>query len=414
MLRSLFTAVTALSNHQTFIDVVANNIANANTPGFKAALISFEEALNTVLRGGLAPTAQRGGVNPTQLGLGVGLSGINPLLTQGTLEPTGRLTDLAIQGDGFFILSDGQGQFFTRDGSFDIDAAGFLVNPNTGLRVQGWQAVNGVVDTGRPIGDLVIPFQSTIPAIPTTRARFQGNLDAAAAAGTQVQTTLVVYDSLGVAHNISIVFTKAAAPRQWTWTVQTTDPTVVGLTQTPAAPGNTIQFTATGTYDPANPATQIQVTYNNGANLSTVALDFTALTSNAQESIVNVSEQDGVAAGSLASINITSDGQIQGVFSNGRTQVLGQIALARFVNPAGLQRLSHNLYAVSPNSGLPLVGLAGQNGFGTVASGQRELSNVNLVQEFTHLIAAQRGFQANARVITTADDLLQEVIGLKR
>src|SRR5438105_2804256 len=163
MIRSMFAAVTALRNHQTFMDVVANNIANVNTTGYKAGRLDFDDVLNQTLRGAQAPTGDHGGLNATQVGLGVGIGAVDNFQTQGDLQPTGKVTDIAIQGDGFFQVSDGQQVLYTRDGTFDVGSDGKIVN-TAGLRVQGWQAdENGIVDTGQPIGDLTIPFNRMSP-----------------------------------------------------------------------------------------------------------------------------------------------------------------------------------------------------------------------------------------------------------
>src|SRR5947209_4945013 len=164
MIRSMFAAVTALRNHQTFMDTVANNIANVNTTGFKAGRIDFQDVLNQTLKGAVAPTASHGGVNAAQVGLGVSIAGIDNFQTQGDLQPTGKVTDIAIQGDGFFNLSDGNQILYTRDGSFDVGSDGKMVSPSTGLKVQGWTADNtGAIDTGQPIGDITIPFNQMSP-----------------------------------------------------------------------------------------------------------------------------------------------------------------------------------------------------------------------------------------------------------
>src|SRR2546425_3353004 len=178
MIRSMFAAVTSLRNHQTFMDTVANNIANVNTTGFKSGRIDFQDVLNQNLRGAVAPSAMKGGMNAAQVGLGVAIGGIDNFMTQGDLQPTGKVTDIAIQGDGFFQLSDGQQILYTRDGSFDVGSDGRLVSPSTGLLVQGWKADDtGAIDTGQPVGDLNIPFNRMSPPTPSTSVSIAGNLD---------------------------------------------------------------------------------------------------------------------------------------------------------------------------------------------------------------------------------------------
>jgi flagellar hook protein FlgE len=418
MIRSMFAAVTALRNHQTFMDTVANNIANVNTTGFKAGRIDFEDVLNQTLRGAVAPTATHGGVNAAQVGLGVAIAGIDNFQTQGDLQPTGKVTDLAIQGDGFFNLSDGQSIVYTRDGSFDVGSDGKLVSPSTGLKVQGWTADNtGAIDTGQPIGDITIPFNTMSPPTQSTNITIAGNLDSRAADGTAVETVMQVFDSLGAPHNITLRFVKVPNANAWDWEATTTDASIV--TQNPLASG-TVTFDTSGQpqSDPTQPDGTMNLQFNNGAadatGTSAINIFMSSMTGFAQQSTVNVEKQDGHDAGSLTSFTIGPDGTINGIFSNGFNQPLARIALSRFTNPGGLTRVGDNAFQLSVNSGLPIIGQPGGQGFGTVDSGNLEMSNANLAQQFTDMIRAQRGFQANSRMITTSDELLQELIQLKR
>ena len=417
MIRSMFAAVQSLRNHQTFMDVVANNIANVNTTGFKAGRIDFQDVLNQTLRGAVAPSTTRGGVNPIQVGLGVGIAAIDNFQTQGDLQSTGRVTDLAIQGDGFFQLSDGQQVIYSRDGSFDVGSDGRLVSPSTGMKVQGWQADEaGVVDTGAPIGDIVIPFGRMSPPLPTTQASIAGNLDNRVAAGTAVTSVMKVYDSLGSPHNITLRFVKGQG-NTWDWDATTQDTEI--LDPNPLAAG-TITFDDAGLAqaDPSLPEGTLNLTFGNGAapasGATAVNIEMDNLTGFAQQSTVNIDNQNGHEAGALTSFTIGPDGSVQGVFSNGFNQTLGRISLARFKNPGGLTRAGSNSFQLSVNSGLPIIGAPGDTGLGTVNSGTLEMSNANLAQQFTDMIRAQRGFQANSRMITTSDEMLQELIQLKR
>jgi len=407
MLRSMFTAVSALRNHQTYMNVIGNNIANVNTTAFKAGRITFQDMLSQTLRGGSAPTDTRGGINPTQLGLGMGLGGIDLMYTQGDLQPTGRTTDLAIQGDGFFVLSDGNQRVYTRDGAFDVDSSGYLISPVTGLRVQGWQATDGTVDSSGPIGGIRIPM-SQLLSRSTTAVSPSGNLDASAAAGTTATSTLVVYDSLGVSHNITITFTKDAAANTWTWSAATSDPAV-----SLGANSGTLTFSGSGILT-GGAAGSIGLTFSNGAAAQTVAIDFASVTQLAQASAIDLSSQNGLPPGALNGFSISSDGVITGTYSNGLTQTIGQIAIAQFANPGGLSRLGGNAFSVSASSGQAVIGQPGANGRGTISSATLEMSNVDLAQQFTNMIMAQRGFQANSRVITTSDEMLQDLIQMKR
>jgi flagellar hook protein FlgE len=419
MLRSLLTAVSSLRSHQTYLDVVGNNIANVNTSGFKASRVAFQDLLSQTLRGGTAPDpAGTGGTNPMQVGMGMALRAVETIHTQGDLQPTGKDTDVAIEGEGFFVLSDGRRQLFTRDGSFNVSADGSLVNA-AGLRVQGWAAdAQGNVNTGLAIASITVP-QTTIGGTVTTEVKLNGNLNSSAATGATAQATLTAYDSLGLGHNITITFTKTATANQWTWAASTTE------TGTTVTGSGTLTFTASGASgeDPTAPlpgaptafTPNITITLTNGATSpQTVRMDMRALTQVAQASAVNVAANNGRGAGQLLSITIDSLGRLIGAYSNGQTQALAQIAVARFLNPAGLNKAGGSTYTESLASGAPITGTAGTGGRGTIASGVLEQSNVNLAEQFTRMILAERGFQANARVITTSDEVLQDLINLKR
>lgn len=411
MMRSMFSAIAALNLHQLYMDVIADNLSNINTPGFKGSRVSFQDMFSQTLRGGSAPSGSLGGVNPAQIGLGARLGGLDILFTQGSLQATGKNSDLAIQGDGFFIYQGEGTNLYSRDGSIDLSADGYLANPNTGLYILGWQADDqGVIDPTQPIGRIRIPAGIS-QARATANATFQGNLDANTAVGDSFTTTTQIYDSLGGQHTIDITFTRDALTNTWTWTASSTDPAITGITVT----GSPIAFTAEGQYDPNNPATSIQLTLNNGAvSPQTVNLDFTNMTQLANDSDVSMANQDGMAPGSLIGFNVTDRGEVIGLFSNGLNQTIGQLALANFINPAGLQRVGQNLFVPSANSGTAQVGTAGTNGRGSIAAGYMEMSNVDLAQQFTDMIVAQRGFQANSRVITTSDEMLQDLVNLKR
>jgi flagellar hook protein FlgE len=409
MLRSMFSAISGLRSHQVMMDVIGNNIANVNTVGFKAGRVNFEDILSQLIRGASAPNGGLGSINPAQVGLGVTVAGIDVLQTQGNLQSTGRLTDLAIQGDGFFVMSDGSMTFYTRDGAFDIGLDGSLLNPASGLRVQGWQAdASGNVDTTGPLTDLKIPIGRRTTALPTSKTVFQGNLDASAAVNDTVSTTITAYDSLGVRHSIKLTFTKTGA-NSWSWQAQT-DPNDSAAS---TSSSGTVTFDASGQYSAAT-GSPLSIALTNGATSPlSVDLDFSALTQFSGASQV-AGTSDGFASGTLVTFSIGSGGEITGVYSNGQTQLLGQIALATFANPGGLLRAGQNLFQVSSASGDPLVGIPGSGGHGTVTTGALEMSNVDLATQFTGMITAERGFQANGRVITTSDEMLQELVNLKR
>jgi flagellar hook protein FlgE len=411
MMRSMSLAIAALRNHQIFMDVVASNISNVNTTGYKGSRVSFQELLNQTLRGSSAPRGGLGGLNPIQIGLGMALGGVDTLFTQGSLQDTGKLTDLAIQGDGFFALDSGDGLLYTRDGNFDIGLDGSLLNLSTGMKVMGWRAdSNGNIDTSGQLTNIQIPFGQSM-ARATSQVDLRGNLDAEALAGEIATVTVGVYDSLGVLHNVDLTFTKSATSNEWTWSAAETDPDIGSIT--PA--GTTVTFDADGSYSSTNPATSLSITYTNGADSpNTVDLDLSNITQLMGLSTVDPSSQDGLPPGSLTTFNVGNTGEIVGVFSNGLNRRLGQVALAKFLNPGGLLKMGQSLFSPSANSGTAQIGLPGQDGRGQISAGYLEMSNVELAQQFTSMIVAQRGFQANSRVITASDEMLQDLVNLKR
>ena len=422
MLRSMFAAVSGLQAHQTFMDVVGNNIANVNTTGFKAGTVEFEDLLSQTMHGAGSPSAGvAGGTNPAQVGLGVRLAGIGTNFSQGASQETGRQTDFAIQGDGFFIVNQGGIRAYTRNGSFALDGLGQLVTGDGGL-LQGWQAdPNGNVNTNSSVGTLKIPVGETIAPITTSTISIGGNLPSDTATGATVNVSIDVNNSLGASVPLRMQFAKVAdSAGSINWTVTTYD----SANNVVAGPSN-VRFNTSGALTTGNIAlTQAQLNAVAGTSgtwaAGGVSMDFGAatdadrLTGSATLNSVAALSQDGSTIGSLVSFSVGQDGLISGVFSNGRTQALGQMALANFADPSGLIKDGSSLFTTSANSGLPQVGVAGIGGRGTLTGGTLEGSNVDLGQEFTNMIVAQRGFEANAKVITTSDELLQDLVNLKR
>jgi len=415
MMRSLFSGVSGLRNHQIRMDVIGNNIANVNTVGYKSSRVTFEEAFAQLLQGASRPPGDSGnvsgGVNPVQVGLGMNIGSIDLLFTQGNIEATGVTTDLAIQGDSFFVVSDGTTKSFTRSGNFQLDANGRLVASTNGFVVQGKLATDGVLtDT---IQDIELPFGQKSAARATTNVSLAGNLNAEAAVGDTRQTTITVYDAMGARDEMTITFTKATGT---TWTY---DVTVASGTATSGASG-TLTFDNQGRLTTPLPSTPFVFTPASGAQDVSVDIDFgtagsiTGVSQFAAPSTAVLKQQDGYTMGDLQNFSIDQTGTITGAFTNGVTLTLAQIVLADFNNPAGLLRDGNNMYQVSANSGSPVLGFAGEGSQSVITSGALEMSNVDLAQEFTSMITAQRGFQSNARVITTADEMLQELVSLKR
>ncbi len=408
MLRSMFTAITSLNLHQNYLDVIADNLANATTTGFKASRVVFQDQFSQIMSYGSAPSAAQGGINPTQIGLGVKLGYISPMFTQGMLQSTGRNTDLAIQGDGFFIYDQGMDRRYSREGSLEIDANGFLVNNSTGLRIQGWQAPDdgSAIDLNQPIGEIFIPLNDTL-ALATKNAVMGGNFDSETALNGKIEATVAVYDSLGNATTVPITFTRTtnnAASTVWSWTA--------------GAPANggsgTITFD-TGGQCTASTGTNITIPGANGAAQTSFTMDVSKLTMLANDSSISMTSQDGLAAGTVSDVYATPNtGEIYVVYSNGLKKEIGQIAVARFTNPSGMLRAGQNLFREGLNAGTAQIGTANSNGRGIIASGYLEASNVDMAQEFTNMILAQRGFQASSRIINTSDEILQELVNLKR
>lgn len=413
--RAMFTGVSGLNAHQVKLDVIANNIANVNTAGYRSSRAMFQDLLSQTIQGSRAPLESFGGTNPTQVGLGVRLGSIDSSFTQGPFTTTGISTDLAIQDGGFFILRDVEGGLsYTRDGSFAINANGQFIEPATGQVVQGFLAdETGTIDTLAPIQDLEIPIGGTSIVRATTQADFQGNLESELDPGTAITRTVRVYDSLGASRDIDLTITKSANPNEWDWEVSTTDPAVLSVVGS-----GTITFDSDGrvsaggtgnitvNFDPANSSAP--------ADPFDFVFDFTEVSQLSAESDFTLVNQDGFPRGVLESFEVAQNGVINGVFTNGLVRPLGQVALATFSNNGGLERIGDNQFRQGPASGEPQIGVPDTGGRGTITGGTLENSNVDLGAEFSNLILTQRGFQANARTITAADTLLQETVNLIR
>jgi flagellar hook protein FlgE len=414
MLRSMFTAVSALNVHQTYLDVIADNLANSNTPGYKASRVIFQDQIAQLLNPESAPSATLGGKNATQVGMGTQIGSTLTLFTQGTLQGTGRNQDVSIQGDGFLIYKKQDGQVYSREGSLTLDASGNLVNSSTGMRVQGWMAPadpTQPINTNAPVGDIQALLDRTT-ARATTANTISGNLNPSDGVN-KASVTYNVYDSLGTAQQVQVDFTRDLVNTSvWNWSISKP----AGIVTT-----GKIGFDANGQLDPAIAGTAATGTVilpaQGGAAATTLKIDFSNVTmlSTPGPSDVALTFQDGVQAGQVSDVSIeNTTGKIFLQFSNGLREPLGQLALARFNNSTGLLRQGNTTFGASENSGTPNIGAAATGGRGTIASGYLEASNVDMANEFTNMILAQRGFQAQTRVITTSDEILQELVNLKR
>jgi len=466
MMRSLFSGVSGLQNHQTRMDVIGNNIANVNTTGFKRNRVNFQDIFYQQLQGAARPTDVLGGINPKEVGLGMSVASIDTIHIQGAFQTTGVGTDLAIQGMGFFILDDRGTQLYTRAGAFALDEQGLLVNPGNGMKVQGWMAqeYDGVqfLDTSRTIEDLTIPVGSKDAARATTLVNFACNLDkrlpeipdGATALQEQEgtwQTWEKIYDSFGDVHNLRVQFARVPGVNN-SWTARVSvDPengiptnASAGFGDTPPEAGGpavfTLNFNNQGTlisaidaagnesgdsgqvvmnvaYDvqsatPGDDGNMVRQTFQ--LNLGTVGGLVNSMTQYAEKSSTKIFEQDGHNMGYMENFKIDGSGIITGIFSNGTTRVLGQVAMASFPNQGGLEKAGDNNFRRTSNSGLANIGPSGIAGKGKIIAGTLEMSNVDMADQFTDMIITQRGFQANSRTIQTADQLLQELLTLKR
>jgi flagellar hook protein FlgE len=569
MLRSMNSAISGLKNHQTMMDVISNNIANVNTTGFKSSRVTFQTLLAQTIRGSIPGAIGSGGQDSIQIGLGMAISGVDKLNTQGVLSNTSKLTDMAISGDGYFIMTDGYRKFYSRDGAFDLDSTGALISPATGLRVNGWVAETNasgqkVINSAMPpSAPLTIPLGAGVNAKASSMVSFNGNLNgsstdlvssgvvesstvasaisfattatdaltftyggktynatistaltknastiadlatavaaavnAALVAGGETDvvqvtasdsasvsaegglvfkaakslsfgsspssnlelgaalkgrastglesmtTSIVAYDTLGMAHELTVKFQKqvptatgvtpVVGSNTWKWTVANLDAgTTLKADATAGQAFGFVSFDPTGKFQSAAtstvagataPATltdltgsRVTLNFANGqAQGQQLLLDFTRMTQLQDGNTVSAVENDGHPTGTLSSFTVGSNGLITGSYSNGVQEALGQIALATFANPSGLSLVSQNLMSESANSGIPQVGVPGAGARGQINGGQLELSNVDLSVQFTDMIRAERGFQANSRIITTSDEMLQDLVNLKR
>jgi flagellar hook protein FlgE len=438
MLRSLYSGISGLHAHQQMMDITGNNIANVNTVGFKASSTQFQDTLSQMLGAAGAPQNGQGGSNPSQVGLGVTNAGMLTNWTQGSQETTGRSGDMMIQGDGFFITRSGNENLYTRAGSFSFDANGLLVSA-TGEPVQGWTAdKTGTVNAAAKPSDIRMPLGSTIAPKATSVVTLKGNLSSddipdgniptnngsgpSQAPGvtplTGYETTIPVkvYDAQGATHTAVARFHRTGSdnvtdPTSSTWDVDLIDEAGALITTSP-----TVMTMAGGrpVSDPTDPKSLL--TSQTPLDVGPYKIDVSDITAFSGITDARVFDTDGQAAGALTSLSYTVNdtGQILGVFSNGLKQLLGQVAMATFKNPNGLEKVGNSAYRSSVNSGYAQVGQPGSAGMGGVVNGALEMSNVDLAQEFTNLIIAQRGFQANSRIITTSDELLQELVSMKR
>jgi flagellar hook protein FlgE len=419
--RSLRTGVSGLRSNQTRLDVVGNNISNANTVAFKRGRAAFSEVLGQKLLG-VGRTAGGSGINPSHVGLGTSVSSIDQNWSQGSLENTGIQTDLALSGDGFFVASPKEGadssqRMLTRAGNFTFNQNGEFVTSN-GLNVQGWEFNEaGEVQTG-DLKNVQLDPNAQSAADFTSEAVVGGNLSADAEGGDMTSISTVVYDEQGTAHDVVIEFTKndgrtPADPSDDAWDYKV-DATTGGTNPFQGPGDGSITFNTDGSVDAVAEGTALSWKQGFVDGGPDVSLNMDDLTQFSGSTTATVQSQNGHSAGELAGYNINPEGVLELNFTNGEQKKIAQLAVGNVNNPNGLEQQGENFYTTTGASGDLQLGRAGRDLRTSVVAGTLEASNVDLATEFTEMIVAQRGYQAAARVVTTSDEVLQETVQLKR
>ena len=435
MVRALYSAVSGLNTHMNEMDVIGNNISNVNTTAYKAQELSFNDLLYQTTRSASAATDTKGSVSAKQVGLGSKTGSISTnISTQGSAQTTNEPFDMMISGNSFFVVNNGSGNLYTRDGTFEVDEAGDLVTRSNGYYVEGWTSGDGsTVSTTGTVGkmSLLTTANKTSAAVGTTAATISGNIDAkdsSLSSSTGKAVTLGVYGADGKEYTLKFKLTDAGDSDATTYNLS-----LNGITD---ADGNAVTTTATNSYAlQYNASTGKFVSVNGDTTGTSVALmlpaaigsmtldlssttNYAATTSGNSTISAATGTSDGKTgkgrlAGTMNGMTVSKNGMINATYTNGDTRLLGQIAVAEFANASGLEKAGNNLYSASANSGAAQLMDVTADG-GSITTGVLEASNVDLADEFTRMITAQRGFQANSRVITTTDTMLSELRQLKR
>lgn len=437
MMRSMYSGVSGLRTHQTKMDVIGNNIANVNTTAFKSQRVTFNEVFSQTLQSASSANDEtgRGGLNPMQVGLGVNVSSIDMLMTQGAAQRTDNPFDLMIDGDGFMVVGDASGQYFTRAGALRKDDDGNLIIPN-GMKVMGWQADAAgkeIIRSNVSPLRLDSPQNKTAPPAQTSKVELVGNLNIADAVdGKEIPVQIKMYDSLGNLYSMNMNASYKSDDEEWTLKP---DENADGTTTLTDQNGKSyevklnldgksnFEFDESGNLeilDPDNPPTfEFTIEGDTGdeieltgvkSKLGPITVDYSGLTQYNAKTNVDPKTVDGRSPGEMQGYDIGPDGIITAYYNNGEFKLLGQVVLANFDNPAGLEKVGDNIYRNTANSG----DFDGIGEAGIFQAGVLEMSNVDLSQEFTEMITTQRGFQANSKIISTSDEMLHELVNLKR
>ena len=459
MMRSMYSGVTGLRTHQSKMDVIGNNIANVNTLAFKRGTMRFQEVFSQTMRGASGPQGGRGGTNPQQVGLGVAIGAIDTIHTKGHMQGTDHPTDLMIDGEGFFVVSDDsnyENRYYTRAGNFTLDRDGTLVTAD-GFKVLGYR----LDENGNPtaeVGDVVISKSEIAAPTATSRIRFKGNLDSRLDEWDEHISNTIIKDSLGNSYLIDFKFVKGEMDpdKNTTWTMKVdriveqstgnytrnvdgamdeleiifnSDGEIISIGGNDVSGTNPVDFEVLlsgdflsgvefDTNKEGDPLSENYIPRGTFRNItlfnSRDAESYRYFHQYANDMDAQPYALDGNSSGKIQAYSIDQTGMVVGIFENGEKKNLAQIMLAKFDNSAGLEKIGNNFYIDTRNSGEPQYGMGASSGFGGIRGGTLEMSNVDLSMEFTEMITTQRGFQANSRIITTSDEMLQELVNIKR
>lgn len=400
--------LSGLAASSSALNVIANNLANLNTDGYKDQSLSFAGIFNQM-------QATSGNGDPIQVGNGVEIAGRSSDFSDGTLTSTGIASNMALQGDGFFVVQGNGQTAYTRSGDFTVNSNGYLSTPE-GELVMGYPATNGVVSTGSALAPISVTDAGVIPASATQSFQMTTNLTSGASVGDSFSAPMTVYDSLGESHLLSVTYTNTGA-NSWSYNVTLPAADTGGTGSPTVLASGSLSFNSDGSLaSPTGSVSGINITglSDGAANMSLTwnlsdSSGNSLITQENSASATSASSQDGYASGTLSSYSILSDGTVEGQFSNNQTMALGQVAVARFNNNQGLIQ-SGNDYMASFSSGQAIVGEAGTGGAGTITGGSVEASNVDLTAEFSKMIEAQQFYQANAKVLTTMNQISQATL----
>jgi flagellar hook protein FlgE len=408
---SFSTPLSGMLANEQALNVISDNIANSNTQGFKSNSVLFEDALNTASAN-------------LQIGAGVGSTLTTRNFTQGSVQNTGRALDVAIQGSGFFVMQNSNGTTtYTRDGSFSLSSAGQLVSSDGSL-VQGWTAVNGVVNASGAVSPIVIPSLSSQAPTPTANMTVSANLNASAAVGDIFSAPIQVVDSLGNTHTLTVDFTNTA-PLTWKYDVNIPGEDITGGTAgTPSSlTTGTLTFNNLGVL--TSPAAGAPVNVATTTGLSDGAADLNInwnlfdasnsplITQYASASTTTGSTQDGIQAATVTGVSLQNGGSLVATFSNGTHRTLAQLAIASISNPDTMIAVNNNQFVVGVGTTTPSVGASGTSTRGNIVAGALEASNVDMATELTNLIVYQRGYQADSKAVTAIDQMQQTLIAMQ-